>query len=252
MGLRDRLRRRHGPRWAQRWAVYPGEIEGHLAIYFVDLGAAAAAPVAGLPVRLDVTVRFAARPDGMPADGHLPSVQRLEDVVSAIAEAERGTFIGRVISAGACRYTAYLPTEPVRPVVLPRDDFDPVLSIERDPVWTYVRGALAPDERQRHVIGDLGVVQALVQHGDPLDPERPVDHTGLFADLARAEAAASELRMDGFTAKVWPDRDGGFVLEAIRVDSVAPPVLHELTWAVCEVVRRHGGVYDGWSCEVVR
>lgn len=252
MRLLDRLRGRRGSRWAQRWAVYPGEIEGHLAIYFVDLGAAGAAPVAELPVRLDVTVRFVARSDGMPADGHLSGVQRLEDIVSAIAGAEGGVFVGRVISAGACRYTAYLPAEPLRPVVLPRDDFDPVLSIERDPMWTYVRGALAPDERQRHVIGDLGVVQALVQHGDSLDPARPVDHTGLFADRARAELAAGELRLDGFTAGVSPDRDGGFVLEAIRVDSVAPPRLHELTWAVYEVVRRHGGVYDGWNCEVVR
>jgi len=252
MGVLDRLGFRRKVRWQERWAVYPGTVEDALAIYFVDLGAAGAAPVAELPVRLDATVRFVARDDGMPADGHLHSVQRLEEVVSAVARQHGGAFVGRVITAGTCRYTAYLPMEPGGPVILPRDDFEPVISIERDATWTYVRGVLAPDERQRHVIGDLGVVQALVQHGDPLDPARPVDHTGLFADRARAQAAAVELRFDGFTVTVEPDRNGGFVLEAVRVDPVAPPELHELTWSVCEVVRRHGGVYDGWSCEVVR
>lgn len=252
MGLLHRLLRRPKTRWDERWAVFPGTVEDSLAIYFVDLGAANAAPVSDLPMRLDVTVRFPAREDGMPADGHLHSVQRLEEIVSAVSTQHGGVFVGRVIAAGTCRYTSYLPGEPVGPVILPRDDFAPVISVERDPTWTYVRGVLAPDERQRHVISDLGVVQALVQHGDLLDPARPVDHTGLFADWVRAEAAAVELRLDGFTVTVKADREGGFVLGAVRVDPVAPPELHELTWSVCEVVRRHGGVYDGWSCEVVR
>lgn len=248
MGLFARLTSRRQPRWTESWAVYPGEVDGQLAMYFVDLGAAAAAPIPELPVRLDIEVRYAAREDGMPADGHLPGVQRLEDVVSAEARREGGVFVGRVLSAGTCRYTAYLPATPTRPIGLPRDDFAPVVFIADDPSWRYVRDALAPDPWQQHVIGDLMVVKALIGQGDGLEARRPVEHVAHFAAPGSAEAAAAELRIDGFAVTVGTSARGVAVLEAVRRDRVCPPELHEVTWAVREVVDRYGGEYDGWGC----
>src|SRR5215216_6559228 len=164
MGLFGRLFTREGPRWHETWAVYPGEVNDRMAMYLVDLGAVQAAPLADLPVRLDVEVRFAARDDGMPADGALPGVQRLEDVVAAEARRHGGAYVGRVIAGGACHYTCYLPAVPGRPLALPRDDFAPVVSVYEDPKWAHLREELAPDVWQRHVIGDLLVVRALMEH----------------------------------------------------------------------------------------
>jgi hypothetical protein len=248
MGLFGRLLARARPPWTENWAVYPGEVDDQLAMFLVDLGAVEAAPVAELPVRLDVEVRFAARDDGMPADGALPGVQRLEDVVAAEARRYAGTYVGRVIAGGACHYTGYLPAAPGRPLALPRDDFAPVVTVHDDPKWSHLRDQLAPDTWQRHVIGDLLVVRALMEHGDALERDRPVEHVASFPEPGSAQAAAAELRVDGFQVRVGPGRRGRSFLEAIRRDPVTPPQVHAVTWSVREIVDRHGGEYDGWGC----
>lgn len=249
MGLFGRLpggRRR----WRQSWAVFPGESGEHFAMYYVDLGAVQAAPARGLPVRVDVAVRFPAREDGLPADGHLPALQRFEDVVSAEVRDCRGAYVGRVIAGGSCRYTGYLPHPPGRTLALPRDDYAPAVTVDPDPRWSYVRDVLAPDTEQVHVIRDMQVVRALLQHGDQLGRERPVDYVAYFRDRGSATRAADELRVDGFATRVTP-APGGFRLTAVRDDTVEPPRLHKVTWLVREVVEAHGGVYDGWGCGIV-
>ena len=191
MGLFGRLFGRDTPRWLENWAVFPGDAGDHFAMYCVDLGAVAAAPVAGLPIRLDVEVRFAAREDGMPADGHLTVVQRFEEVVSAEARDRGGAYVGRMIVDGACRYSAYLPAVPVRPFALPRDDFAPVVTTVSDAGWVHLRDVLGPDAEQWHIIRDMGVVRALLDHGDQLEQERAVDFEAEFDNRASAEAAAA-------------------------------------------------------------
>jgi hypothetical protein len=240
--------RARGARWPENWAVYPGEANDEMAMYLVDLGAVEAAPIAELPVRLDVSIRFAARDDGMPAAGALPGVQRLEDVVSAETRRYGGAYVGRVISGGICHYTGYLPVVPDRPLALPRDDYAPIVSYYDDPKWSHLREQLAPDTWQRHVISDLLVVRALMEHGDGLDRDRPVEHVASFTEPRSAQAAAAELRVDGFDVTVGPGRRGDSLLEAVRQDPVAPPRVHALTWSVREVVDRYGGEYDGWGC----
>jgi hypothetical protein len=251
MGLLGQLFGRGKPRWHENWAVFPGESGEHFAMYCVDLGAVDVAPIIGLPVRVDIEVAFAAREDGMPANGHLPVVQRFEEVVCAEVGGRGGVYVGRVICAGACRYTAYLPHLPAVPLALPRDDFSPTVDLVRDPGWTYVHDVLAPDTEQWHIIRDMQVVRALLEHGDQLDRERPVDYVAYFRDPVSAGEAADELRIDGFAVRVEPTARRGFRLAAVRDDAVEPPRVHKVTWLVREVVERYGGAYDGWGCSII-
>jgi Regulator of ribonuclease activity B/Family of unknown function (DUF695) len=246
------LFRRRRNRWDEQWAVFPGELEGRPAMYFVDLGAVDAAPLSDLPTRLDVSVRLPDAGDsGMPAEHELPAVQALEDELTrVIGKKYAGVYVGRLLTAGTGRLTCYLPRPPEQPLAL-NSGLPVEVSTAADPAWEYLRDVLAPDEQQRHVIGDLGVVQALVHEGDRLDTPRPVDHTAFFLSEDDAEAAATELRAQGFDVKIEQD-EMEYLLEAVRVDPVAPPELHELTWSVRSSVEAHGGSYDGWSCYVVR
>lgn len=251
MALFSRLTRRRS-RWDEDWAVYPGESDGRFAMYFVDLGAVDAGPLAELPTRLDVSVRLPdAGGDGMPADHELPRVQALEDELTKVVKSSAGVYVGRVLTAATARLTCYLPRPPASPLPL-GGGLTVEVTTEADPGWDYLREVLAPDEQQRHIIGDLGVVQTLMSEGDRLDPPRPVDHTAFFATAEDAEAAASELRDQGFEVKVERQDDMEYLLEAVRFDPVAPPDLHDLTWSVRRSVEAHGGSYDGWSCFVVR
>jgi hypothetical protein len=237
--------------WDQAWQSYPGAVGGAPASWFVDVGAVEAAPVAGLPVRLDVEVGYAPGPQGLPAAEDLPYLGELDDAVRAAAERLGGAYIGRLATGGICRFTAALPAQPQHLPTLPnRGGQSPTVRAEYDPHWAYVRDHLAPDERQAQLMGDLLVVQVLREQGDTLQAAREVDHVAYFPDVEPAEAAATDLRADGFEAAVERDDEGEYVLTASRTDPVAPPALHELTWAVKESVERHGGTYDGWSCAV--
>jgi Regulator of ribonuclease activity B/Family of unknown function (DUF695) len=247
MGLFGRLMGRRTPDWDEAWQVYPGVVDAAPAVWAVDLGAVAVAPLSHLPVRLDATVPIAAGPDGLPADG--AQVAEFEDAVRAAVEALGGAYVGRVSTAATCRFTAHVPSEPAGPVPIATAN-PATVTTEYDPHWAYVRDTLAPDERQHRLIADLAVVGLLAGHGDPLAVPRDVEHVAFFLAQQPAEEAAADLRADGFAASVERDDEGDFALTALRTDPVAPPVVHDLSWAVMQTVQRHGGTYDGWHCGI--
>jgi len=247
MSLFGRLLGRHRSEWDESWQAYPGAADAAPAAWAVDLGAVAVAPLAHLPIRLDVEVPVDAGPDGLPLDG--AQVAGLEDAVRAVLAGLGGAYIGRVATGGTCRFTAHLPARPATPIELATPTPVPAtVTTTDDPQWTYVRQTMAPDERQHNLIADLAVVGILAGHGDPLVVPRDVEHVASFPAQAPAEDAAAALRADGFAATVERDDEGAFALTALRMDPVAPPVVHELSWAVKETVERHGGTYDGWHC----
>jgi hypothetical protein len=244
MGLFGRLLGRQKARWEEAWHTFPGTLGDASALWSVDLGAVDVAPVANLPVRLDVEAPYAADAQGLPAAGS--DVTRLEEAVRRAVSELDGAYVGRVAGGGRVRFTAHVPAEPSAPPSLPGVTGVEVRT-EYDPHWAYVRDALTPDDRQHRVIADLALVGQLTADGDPLTSPRGVVHLALFADQAAAERAAADLRATGFTTGVERDDEGEFLLTAMRSDPVAPPGIHELSWSVKEAVERHGGAYDGWN-----
>ena len=250
MGLLRRLLGREQA-WVERWAVYPGEVGGQLAMYNIDLGAVEAAPVARLPQRLDVEFTYGGDgTSGMPAAEELASIHALDDAVRQVLRSAGGALVGRVLSDNAGRITGYLPQGAVPPPLGGVPGLSPVSTLESDPGWTRVRDELTPDAWQRNVMDDNQVVQELEAHGDRLSAPRAVEFLAYFPDLDRAEAAAEELRSDGFAVTVERGDEGDFVLQSIRRDPVEPPAVHEVTWKVRGIVERHDGMYDGWGCMV--
>jgi Regulator of ribonuclease activity B/Family of unknown function (DUF695) len=236
-------------RWEPVWQAYPGTIAEAPASWFVDLGAVDAAPVPGLPVRLDLSVAYPG--GGLPGEDDLARLGELDGRVRAIAVEHAGVFVGRVATGGVCRYTAHLPTAPDQPIRLSSPGGGALeIATEYDPHWAYVRDHLAPDERQAQLMADLVVITVLQEHGDELAHTREVQHVALFAGPEPAQDAAATLQADGFTVAVERDDEGEFRLTATRRDAVVPPGVHDLSWTVKELVERHGGSYDGWSCVV--
>jgi hypothetical protein len=238
MGILGRLMGRRSPEWTEAWRTYPGTYTNVPAVWAVDLGVLSLAPVAALPVRMDVFVGVTSDGDGLPTDG-----------AQIAAVALGGVYVGRVASAGVCRFTAHIPVEPATPIALSRFPTAPVATAY-DPHWAFARDVLGPDERQHRLLEDLEMVEALQGQGDPLAVPREVAHVAFFPARSAAEEAAEVLRADGFAAVVEPDDEGEFSLTALRSDPIEPPVVHDLTWAVKETVERHGGTYDGWNCGI--
>jgi hypothetical protein len=238
---------RQRPRWIESWQTFPGTAAGAPALWSVDLGAVDAAPLVHLPYRLDVDVTYPAGADGLPESGAF--LAEAQAAVQAGTAGLGGAYVGRVASAGRCRFVVHLPVEPASPVTLASLP-QATIRTEYDPHWAYVRDSLAPDERQMRMLADRAMLGALSEQGDPLGTPRAVEHIAYFAEQDRAEQAAADLRTDGFAASVELDDEGDYALTASRRDAVAPPRVHELSWAVQETVERHGGTYDGWTCPV--
>lgn len=252
MSVLGRLLGRRKQRWEARWQYFPGLVNEQPAAWFVDIGAADAAPVAALPIRLDVEIRYAVPTDptfgdGLPTGSALNRLSEIEEAVIAAASRHSGVFVGRVASAGECRFTAHLPAEPSEPVTI----VGASARTQYDPQWAYVRDHLAPDEHQLHVLTDLLIVANLRQSGDALTTPRPVSMVSVFEEQPSAEAAAARLREQGFEVELEQDGEGDFTLIAQRSAAVVPPQLHDLTWSVREIVERHDGAYGGWHCPVV-
>jgi Regulator of ribonuclease activity B len=246
MGILGRLRGRRA-RWEESWRSFPGALGEVAAEWTVDLGAVEAAPVADLPVRLDVVHQLGPAGDASASDP--AAVTRVEDAVRGVVQRLGGAYIGRVVSPGQARYTGHLPAEPATPVEIAGAGTGVTAY---DPHWAYVRDSLAPDERQYQWLADMGEVAALTGRGDQLAVAREVSHLAYFADPEAAERAAVELRADGFATSLQRDTEDGFALVATRRDPVAAPGVHELSWRVHEMVERHGGGYAGWSCETAK
>jgi hypothetical protein len=247
MNLFGRRPGRRLPDWTETWQTYPGTYSDVPAVWAVDLGILQVAPLANLPVRMDVFVGVTSDADGLPTDG--AQIAELEDAVRVAAGRLGGVYVGRIASAGVCRFTAQIAAEPATAVTLPGFPTAPVATAY-DPHWAFARDVLGPDERQHRLIEDLAVVGVLEGQGDPLAVPREVAHVAFFPVQSGAEQAAADLRADGFAAVVERDDEGEFALTALRRDPVAPPVVHDLTWAVKETVERHGGTYDGWNCGI--
>jgi hypothetical protein len=237
--------------WVERWAVYPGEVSGRLAMYNIDLGAVEAAPVARYPQRYDVDFTYAGDGvSGMPAAEELGSIHELDAAVRQVLHSAGGALVGRVLSDNAGRVTGYLPADSTPPPLATIAGLTPAVSRVADPGWTRVREELTPDAWQRNIMDDNQVVQELEAHGDRLSAPRAVEFLGYFPDLDHAESAAEQLREDGFAVTVERGDEGDFVLQAIRRGPVEPPVLHEVTWKVRGIVESRDGTYDGWGCMV--
>nr|BFE63522.1 DUF695 domain-containing protein [Dactylosporangium thailandense] len=250
MGLLRRLLGRE-PAWEERWAVYPGEVGGRLAMYNIDLGAVEAAPVARFPRRFDVDFAYTGDgASGMPAAEELAAIHELDAAVRQVLRSAGGALVGRVLSDSHGRITGYLPADGSPPPLPAIAGVAPEITVASDPGWTRVREELTPDAWQRNIMDDNQVVQELEAHGDRLSAPRAVEFLAYFPDPDRAEASAQELREDGFAVTVERGDEGDFVLQAIRRDSVEPPALHEVTWKVRGIVESHDGIYDGWGCMV--
>jgi hypothetical protein len=237
--------------WIERWAVYPGEVDGRLAMYNIDLGAVEAAPVARLPQRFDVEFAYTGDgASGMPAAAELTSIHALDEAVRQALRAAGGALVGRVLSDNAGHITGYLPEDATPAALGSVAGLEPKVALASDPGWARVREQLTPDSWQRNIMDDNQVVQELEAHGDRLSAPRAVEFLAYFPDPDRAESAAEELRVDGFAVTVERGDEGDFALQAIRRDPVEPPVVHEMTWKVRGIVERHDGLYDGWGCMV--
>jgi regulator of RNase E activity RraB len=245
------LFRRSKPSWEPDWQTFPGRVDDADALLHVDRAAVAVAPVEGLGVRLMVRVRLGAtRPDGSPAGETAHQLYLFEDrLAGEITRRAAGHYVGRVVSGGECVFVCHLPA-PASDLKLGGGPFTPELSHVDDPDWEYVRQVFTPDRAAEQRSYNRPLVQALVSRGDRVEVPRPIEHSAHFTEQKAASAAGAELRRLGYQVSASPEAEGGCTLTTTRLIPLTG--IDEASITVSEIVRRHGGDYDGWGCDLVR
>ncbi len=246
------LFRRLRPRWTPDWRAYDGQVDGQPAAIRADVDAIGAAPVAELPVRVEVTVRLAdPRPDGSPSAAQLPALYAVEDrLATGVERRYSGRYVGRYFSAGSCRFVYQLPSWPES---FELDDAAPFMvdvAHADDPDWKRTLELFRPDHTGLQRARSKALLDALASRGDRVGEPRPIEHVGYFASSEQAKAAGQDLRGHGYGVAVDGDEDGNWTVRAVRRD--APERIDPAAAQVLEVIERHGGTYDGWGCDVVR
>ena len=90
-----------------------------------------------------------------------------------------------------------------------------------------------------------------VKMGDHLETAREIEHFAYFRSRAGAEAAASELRDDGFRVELHRKRLT-WHLVARTESSLEPHTADEFLQVLYALIERHGGMYDGWGDPLIQ
>src|SRR5262245_61916732 len=97
--------------WEPNFDFYEGRWGDDRMMVLIDLGAAAHAPVASHPIRLQLRVRMLdPRPDGLRSNAEKDALFAFEDrLVPAVQRATDAIFVGRIVARGYTEFFFYVP-----------------------------------------------------------------------------------------------------------------------------------------------
>lgn len=245
-------------RWAQHFGEYERAVDGRPARIAFDLAAAAHAPLASHPLRVEVALAVGLRDAaGWPQADDAARLEAIEDVLVELLETQADAiYVGRCVEADAWTLVCYAPPEHRADLrALPgRIELARAArwTVDDDPQWTG-HAALQPAPQVRQAIDNRRTVARFAAEGDVLTRPRPIDHVAYFASEAAAQAAAVGLTAAGFRCdEVEGDRDDAddrecWSLEFHHTDALDGDRPDRFTRAILEVLLPLGGSYDGWT-----
>jgi hypothetical protein len=242
------------------WDFYFCRVEDRPASIFLDLGVAAKAPIASLPVMGYVRVRMRApREDGLSSQDELEALTTLEEALEKLQFDGTVAYVGRNTSDGYRDFYFYLDTaehwqQRVAGVMRGFAEYAFESGTRNDQGWTTYSDFLHPSEEDRERIQNRRTCEVLEKRGDHLDRERPIDHWAYFPDRQSRDAFNAEAETLGYRIEglIEPEGDHGY---GSRLSSLGRPSLHEIddqTVPLFRAARAHGGEYDGWETQVLR
>ena len=239
------------------WDVYFTHVEDKPASMLLDLGIAPEAPIPGLSVMAYISVEFL-DPDehGFSKSGEYPRLMEIEDTLVPALTHETSIFVGRCTTGGQRDFFFYMDNakgveERVEAVMAKFEEYSWDIGLVEEPGWDTYFDFLFPDDQGMDTIWNNRVRRQLEANGDESSIPREIDHWLYFPSDADRAAFISEIEPEGFSVKLLePEEDKPFGILVQRSD--APDDIDDVTWPLRELAGAHGGIYDGWGCEVVK
>jgi uncharacterized protein (TIGR01619 family) len=241
------------------WRSYITLIDDHPALVLVDIGARECADEA-LPHLITLRLRaLALEENGLPTEEDFEAIYALEEALDACVQECGGRYVGRYTHGEEYVLHAYTarPEETLAAVQALADqhgDRAPACEVTEDAAWETYFGALHPSREEWREMIDEEVLAQLQENGDDLSQPREIEHWFSFDDpekRAQAEKALVKNKFKVSSRSEPSEEDAGFGLCAVRVDSVQPDEITELTISLMELAEHFDGEYDGWGTHVV-
>jgi regulator of RNase E activity RraB len=236
------------------WSSYFARIEGSPISVAVDLALKAKAPVVSKPAAYTVAVTLR-EPDehGMTGAGEYRALQVIEEELASALEPYDLVEAGRVTGRGMRTFHYYGPSggavAPAVARVMERHPQYTYSTLEAaDPTWAIYTSYLYPDEQQLAFANDMKALQALMQAGDDLAKQRPIEHTIRFDDSQKRDAFARAMANQGYRVAV---DDAGNLVRCAKLDTIDPFKITEMRLALTTLAEEFGGDYAGWSTTVL-
>lgn len=244
------------------WEIYVTYVDEKPAVILVDIGVAQAAPIEGLSKLVWVWVQIQS-PDeeGFPSEDEDFKLNEIEDVVTDSTVSDGVRYAGRITSDGRREFYFYTDNperfqESASTAMQSVPEYHFEIDNADDEEWRHYFDVLYPSPEDFQQIHNQHVITRLQQAGDSLTPPRPVDH---FANFKSEEDRGSFIIAAGtvgFEAVSRPDRDTSvdfpFSVGLLRVDSVDPDTIDQITFELFELARQYNGEYEGWGSKVVK
>lgn len=135
----------------------------------------------------------------------------------------------------------------------PKRKFD--LELKSDPEWSVFESTIYPTEQIMHYLSDQKVIQNLIDDGDNIKQPRKVSHWVYFKSEEDLHAFGDAIQTYNFQVESIDDydnRDWPIQLVIYRNDPVDMISISEVTTALRNMAKDHGGIYDGWGTAPVK
>ncbi len=191
---------------------------------------------------------------GLPTDGELQRVGKIEEQLDQSLKATGAVHVGHLTGAGAMRVVFYSqsqgsPSVLVKTGLLKKENI--ALDWRHDPSWSLYEMQLQPTAFEAMLDRFRDLWFKLYQLGDNPELPRDVDFAAFFPSAERRTAFVAEAGSNGFSFRdQTPEHDGQFWCEATKFIPIAPEAIVPECIFIDETARRHGGEFDGWACHV--
>jgi len=238
---------------AEHWKMYSLDFDGRPGSCIINIALADSLPDKKRPVCLMARVSFRnAGMDGWGTAEERHALAAIEDVV--FGQLRKQLNVASVRGYGVLDDWLYAPKNAAQNALDAMRDSFHGYEIEGassdDPEWTQHTDVLFPDKAAMRAIGNLDVIAAMQQAGDPMVHPRPVVLSSLFSDEQNAKhfAAASEaLGSIVQSIEESDESDPPWMVETVTISTLTPELIDGLIGAVEHLKDPHSGLYDGWQ-----
>ncbi len=211
-----------------------------------------------LSFAITVSLPYKERENGLPVDGELDRVCRIEDKIMEHVESKGGLYVGHITFNGALKAVFYSPVRLESALKIKTGHLKSItisLEVRSDPSWHVYSLEMAPTTIEREQSTYRRLMKTLKDSGDDHSKSRTVDFAALFSNEHGRADFLKEAEKLGFekssTLKpLWTDDEGMFWCEMVKVSTLESNEIFECTSQLRKLANQFGGKFDGWACTV--